>query len=66
MMRSEKCCGCLPAYGVSRINFMAQFYIYVRKLNYSHLLAKMLCIKVHSSSTIMYVVTKSITTGSQF
>ena len=61
VMGSEKCCGCLPAYGVCRINFMTQFCVYVRKLNYSHLLAKMLCIKVHTSSTIMYVVNKSIT-----
>ena len=36
------------------------------KINYSHLLAKMLCIKEHSSPTIIYVVNKSITTGSQF
>ena len=28
-MRSEKCCVCLPDYGVCRINLMSQFYVYV-------------------------------------
>ena len=40
MMRSEKCCGCLPAYGVCRSDFIAQLNMFAKI--YSLLLPKIL------------------------
>ena len=66
-MRSEECCGCLPAYGVCRINFISQFYVYARKFT-THICSSK-CFG--SRYTLrpqpwMLLIHRSITTGSQF
>ena len=60
MMRSEKCCGCLPAYGVSRSDFIAQLLP-----DSKYVCKKILALAPQNSfAFVMYVVNESITTVS--